>query len=103
MVYRKGELSAAEVDRRWPHQVAVRAHTVKGKANGEAVGEFCKDMSRAPRGHSVCHDGEWWVVVCFSDPEHAERFRARFDGVKFDPKNRGRGSSWARWRKPGAG
>ena len=103
MVYRKGELSAATVDREWPHQVAVRADTVKGKANGEAVEAFCKHLSKSPRGHAVFHDSEWWVVFCFADAAHAESFRVRFDGVKFDPKDRGRGSSWARWRKPGEG
>ena len=34
-----------------------------------------------------------------SDPTHADLFRERFDGERFDPKDRGRGSHWHQWRK----
>jgi hypothetical protein len=65
MVYRKGELSPARVDRGWPHQIALPAADVH----------------------------------CFADAEHAEKFMRRFGGEKFHPKQRGKGSNWARWKK----
>ena len=39
-------------------------------------------------------------VYCFSDPADADKFLQRFGGEKFDPKQRGKGSNWARWNKP---
>jgi hypothetical protein len=52
------------------------------------------------RGHAVFHDGQWFNVYCFSDPANAEKFTLKFGGQKFDPKQRGKESDWARWRKP---
>ena len=40
MVYRKGELSKASIDRGWPHQVALPACRVNG-ANYVTVHLFC--------------------------------------------------------------
>jgi hypothetical protein len=36
------------------------------------------------------------TFYCFADRKHAEKFRKRFGGAGFNPKARGRGSSWAR-------
>jgi hypothetical protein len=44
----------------------------------------------------VFHEDKWRIVYCFADPKHAEKFRKRFGGAGFNPKARGRGSSWAR-------
>jgi hypothetical protein len=99
VVYRKGELTAAAIDRGWPHQVALREAACTG-ANHKIHLDFCKDLSLCPRGHSVYHDGTTWCVFCFGDAAHAGLFRARFDGEPFDPRHRGRGAAWARWRKP---
>jgi hypothetical protein len=98
MIYRKGELSAAMVDRDWPHQVALPA---SASANGgyQVIHALCKDLSLCPRGHSVVHEGEWFNVYCFAKLEDAEKFMQRFGGEKFEPKQRGRGSNWARWKK----
>ena len=30
------------------------------------------------RHHSVFHEDKRWIVYCFADPEHAEKFRVRF-------------------------
>jgi hypothetical protein len=38
-------------------------------------------------------------VFCFAQQDHAEKFLQRFGGKKFDPKQRGKGQNWARWRK----
>ena len=54
-----------------------------------------------PRGHSVYCGDEWWEVFCFAEEAHAEAFRIRFGGERFDPKHRGRGRRWVRWYKDG--
>lgn len=65
-----------------------------------AIHDFCKDLSLCPRRHSVFHDDEWWNVYRFAEAEHAEKFMHRFGGEKFDPRQRGKGSSWATWKRP---
>jgi hypothetical protein len=100
MVRRKGELTAAAMDRGWPHQVALTADDCRG-SHGRFIDAFCLDLSVCERHHSVFHDDKWWIVYCFVDAEHAEKFRIRFGGERFDPKDRGRGSNWARWYKTG--
>jgi hypothetical protein len=52
--------------------------------------------------HSVFREDKWWTVYCFADAEHAKaKFRMRFGGERFNPKDRGRGAHWARWYKDG--
>jgi hypothetical protein len=98
MVYRKGELSRARVDRGWPHQIALPA-AVLLNGGDKTVRAFCDDLSLCARGHAVFHEGQWWNVYCFADAEHAETFMRQFGGEKFDPKERGKGNNWARWKK----
>jgi hypothetical protein len=62
---------------------------------------FCLDLSVCERHHSVLREDQWWIVYRFADAEHAEKFRIRFGGERFDPKDRGRSASWARWYKTG--
>jgi hypothetical protein len=100
MGQRKGELTAAAIDRRWPYQVAVPATDCRG-SHGRFMDAFCLDLSVCEGGHSVFHEDKWWIVYCFADAEHAEKFRMRFGGERFNPKDRGRGSNWARWYKDG--
>jgi len=45
------------------------------------------------------HGDEWFVVYCFAKSEEAETFRQKFNGEKFYPEDRGRGSSWWQWNK----
>lgn len=94
---RKDELSPARIDREYPHQVALPAEDCKG-SRYEEIRAFCADLSLSPRGHSVVRDDDWWVVHCFAAAEDAERFRAQFGGIPFDPKSRGRGARWHQWR-----
>ncbi len=98
MVYRKGELSPAMIDRGWPHQVALPA---RASLNGgyKIIHEFCAGLSLCARGHSVVYEGEWYNVYCFADPGDAQKFLQRFGGEPFDPAQRGKGSRWAQWRK----
>lgn len=95
---RKGELSPAAVDRGWPHQVALPASACQ--ADGyKKVHAFCAQLSLCPRGYAVFHDGQWFNIYCFAEAADAEKFKKRFGGEKFDPKQRGKGSNWARWKK----
>jgi hypothetical protein len=43
---------------------------------------FCLDLSVCERHYSVFHEDKWWIVYCFADPEHAEKFRIRFGGER---------------------
>ena len=78
---RKGELSPAEIDRRWPHQVVLPARGCEGSGYND-IHEFRRKLSLCNRGHSVHHDGEWYHVHCFSDLADAEKFKQRFGGEK---------------------
>ena len=95
---RKGELSPAAIDRGWPHQVAVPAGASLG--GYRVIHESCKDLTLCPRGHSVNHEGYWYHVYCFAQAADADAFMRRFGGEKFDRKQRGRGSNWAKWNRP---
>jgi hypothetical protein len=96
MTRRKGELTAAGIDRGWPHQVALPAALVAREF--AAIQAFCRDLTLCLRGHSVVRDGAWWRVFCFAEAAHAERFKQRFGGERFDPAKRGRGNAWASYR-----
>jgi hypothetical protein len=96
---RKGELSPAAIDRGWPHQIALPASACEG-GGYKGIHGFCAGLSLCPRGHAVFHDGQWFNVYCFEKAEDAAAFMQRFGGETFDPRQRGKGSSWARWKKP---
>jgi hypothetical protein len=98
MIYRKGELSPSAVDRDWPHQVALPASACE-QGGYKMIHAFCEDLSLCPRGHSVFHDGRWFNIYCFAEASDADKFMKWFGGETFDPKQRGRGSNWARWKK----
>ena len=98
MIYRKGELSPAAIDRGWPHQVALPASACQGEGY-KVIHTFCQDLSLCPRGHSVINEGEWFTIYCFAEAGDAVKFIAKFGGETFDPKQRGKGSNWARWKK----
>jgi hypothetical protein len=52
---RKGELTAAAIDRGWPHQVAVPATECRGSL-GRFMDAFCLDLSVCERHYSVFHE-----------------------------------------------
>lgn len=87
MTRRKGEMRGWHIDKGWPHQVAVHQSVTVGKAH-EAVRDFCKDLSLAPRRHSFAREDGWWNVWCFATREDAEKFQARFGGEFMEPKDR---------------
>jgi hypothetical protein len=98
MTRRKGEITSRRINCDWPHQVALRAEQVKGE-NYRITHDFCGDLSLAPRGHTVRWGSGNHIVFCFADPAHADRFRERFGGEHFDPRDRGRGNNWYQWRR----
>lgn len=98
MPNRKGELTAAGIDRGWPHQVALAAHLCTGKQSA-AHDEFCRGLSRCVRGHSVRFEDVGYLVHCFSIRDDAVAFMVRFGGEWFDPRERGTGSNWFKWYK----
>jgi hypothetical protein len=99
MSNRKGELSSAQIDREWPHQVALRADFICG-AKHAIIEQIKAELGGCPRGHTVRHNDTGYVVYCFSDLLKADTFRELFRGEPFNPKDRGRGDSWWEWRKP---
>ncbi|WP_188609030.1 hypothetical protein [Chelatococcus reniformis] len=60
---------------------------------------FCRVLSVAPRTHSVRHAECDYTVFCFSDAADAVRFRERWGGEPFDPRDKGKGNEWFKWRK----
>jgi hypothetical protein len=87
VIYRRGELSKAAIDRNWPHQVALHAEHCSGHGY-VTIRLFCEGLSLCPRGHFFRRDNADMNVFCFAEREHAERFRERFGGELIDPKDR---------------
>jgi hypothetical protein len=89
VVYRRGELSKATIDRDWPHQVALPAYRCSGR-NYVTIHLFRdgERLSLCPRGHSFYRDGVDMNVFRFAQHRHAEQFRERFGGEFIDPKDR---------------
>lgn len=98
MVRRKGELTAHVIDRRWPHQVAIRQESITSALFND-IKAFCQAHDAAPRGHSVVRDDQWWNVHCFASEAHARAFLDRFAGVAFNPADRGKGDHWQAWKR----
>jgi len=99
MSNRKGELSPSQIDRGWPHQVALPADFITGPKQ-QFIEHAKSALGGCPRGHSVRHNDVGYVVFCFASRESADTFRELFNGEPFNPKDRGRGNSWWEWRKP---
>ena len=87
VVYRKGELSKATIDRDWPHQVALPEYRCS-RHNYVTIHLFCEGLSLCPRGHFFYHDGVGMNVFCFAERAHADQFQKRFGGEFIDPKDR---------------
>lgn len=88
MARRKGELSASQIDRDWPHQVALSATAVLG-ANYPIIDAFCASESLAVclRRHRFRRQDADFVVYCFRHAVDAIRFRERFGGEAGDAHN----------------
>lgn len=98
---RKGEITPGAIDRGWPYQVAVPLHDRHGVPFAGDARRYCQHLklSVCERGHTV-HDGkQMYHVYCFADPEHAALFKKALGGEDFNPRERGRGHNWMKWRK----
>jgi hypothetical protein len=91
---RKGELSPGQVDREYPHQIALHEDLCTGSPQYETVREFARRLTVSHRGHTFFRDDAWHNVFCFREKADAEAFHARFGGEWFDPSTRGRGPRW---------
>jgi hypothetical protein len=97
---RKGELSSGQVNRLYPHQVALPPLNDRERYDRwELIQVFIQEqgVSISPRGFSVIHGDGWWVVHCFADRAEAEMFKAVFKGVWCPASERGGGRRWWRW------
>src|SRR5258707_1159387 len=56
MTYRKGEIMLPEIERHWPHHVALSADKVRGVMNSQIVWSFAETLSAAPRPYSLHRD-----------------------------------------------
>ena len=84
---RRGELSKAQIDRDWPHQVALPASACVGQQY-LVHAAFCEGLSRCPRAYSFYKDGQDFKVFCFADRLDAELFQERFGGRFILPQDR---------------
>jgi hypothetical protein len=82
MTQRKGEITRADLRRRWPHHVALSADKARGLNNGQIVRGFADTLSVAPLTYSVSRADVDLVVFCFAKPEDADAFCVRFGGER---------------------
>lgn len=92
MVYRKGELSRATIDREWPHQLAFSAEFVAGK-NCIVIDRFCRGLSVCSRTRNYWRDRKEYIAYCFAERSDAEYLQMHLGGEFVDPTNLG---PWSR-------
>lgn len=90
-------MTKGQIDREWPHQVALPASFVNGN-NYIIIHRFCRGLSICPRHQSFRRDnGEEWICYCFAERSDAEYFITFFPNGEFvKPEDR---LPWARKRR----
>lgn len=67
--YRKGELSKSQIDRGWPHQVALASRLCGGERYVK-IRLFCTELSLCDRGHAYYRGGELQRLLLRSVQRH---------------------------------
>lgn len=92
MVYRKGELTKARINRDWPHQLALPVAVATGKTY-TILDRFCRGLSVCPRQQHYWRDGVEHIAYCFRERSDAEYVQVYFGGEFVDPDELGH---WSR-------
>jgi hypothetical protein len=87
VTWSKGRIDRRQLQRQWPHHVALPAGTVRGPASSETVRGFAGTLSVAPLTYSLCRDDRGFVVFCFAKPKDAQAFAERFGGERLTGDN----------------
>lgn len=90
----RGQPSDTQINRDYPHQVAVPLFEGRGLGYFNASGPL---SSLCQRRFRVSDGKESYEVFCFADREQAGQFRGAIKGEAFDPRDRV-GAKWDRGR-----
>jgi hypothetical protein len=81
-------MSSWQIDRGFPHQVAMPNTTTV--ARHRELKAATEGLKLSPLPHGFFRDGQSWVVYCFAEPEDATRIAQQFDGELMCPDTRPR-------------